>query len=82
MASKQSKSSISYQRVTEIVRSTPEKKLMIFDLIRQVTKPDGQVNYDALNKRASEVNLATVETEAYAREVEEAIRSLRTVKPA
>ena len=63
-----------------IIRSVPEKRLKVFDLLADVMGADGEVNFDAVVARKREVNLVVVEAQAYAASTQRAAEAIRETR--
>lgn len=66
-----------HDRVIAALESTPEKRLRIIELTRELVGADGQIDHEKAAKRAPDVNLAVAEAEAYSRATSRAIDALR-----
>lgn len=66
----------------EGLRQTPTARLGIFDLMDELTRPDGEIDPDLAEARQAEIDLVSAETKHYIRGTARLIRSLAcTVKP-
>jgi len=64
-------------RLVAALRQVPEKKLLIFDLVRSVPVAGNELDADALIERQPEVNLAITEIESYTRQTHACIETLK-----
>lgn len=68
-------------KVVRALRKVPETRLLILELVGEVVRPDGQVDYDLLAEKQREVNLAVAEAQAYSKGTKRAIESLSRIPP-
>jgi hypothetical protein len=67
--------------VIKALKKVPETHLELFDVIREVVKPDGSIDYNKLESMRPRVNVATVQTEAYIRRNQSAVTALLSLPP-
>ncbi len=67
------------EEILTAIGGMAERRLKLPDLARQAVKEDGTLDYDWLAMHHKEVEEASDEAEAYAREVSEALDSLKTL---
>ena len=67
--------------VIHVLRTVPEKRLRVFELVGELRDPDGHLDLDAIGARQAEVNLALAEAKAYARHTAQAVDALRRLAP-
>lgn len=53
------------ERLTEILRKVPEKRLLIIDLANSIPIKNGLLDLNVLKAKQREVNLAVAEAKAY-----------------
>lgn len=68
------------EKITQALKTVPEKHLLIVDLARQVVNEKGELDYDLLADRQRDVNLAIAEAKAYSNATIRAIETLRGLK--
>lgn len=67
--------------VVRVLRSVPEKRLRVFELVDELRDQDGHLDLDAVGARQAEVNLALAEAKAYARHTAQAVDAVRRLAP-
>ena len=71
---------ISGNEIVDIIRLVPEKRLKVFDFLADVMGPDGEVDFTTVVARKREVNLVTVEAQAYAASTQRAVAVIRETR--
>jgi len=64
------------ERVIRVLKTVPEKSLLIIEVANEVATENGEVDYDKLIDRQREVNLAVAEAKAYSQATHKAIHAL------
>jgi hypothetical protein len=72
---------ITTERFLGIMERVPEKELKLIDLARELTGPDGQIDFMKAAERAPEINLARAEAQFYCRATERAVKAIEGLKP-
>lgn len=64
------------ERVVRVLKTVPEKSLLIIEIANEVSTKKGEIDYDKLIDRQREVNLAVAEAKAYSQATQRAIKTL------
>jgi len=64
------------ERVVHALKSVPPKKLLIIELVNQLTIKYGELDYAELAERQPEINLAIAEAKAYGTHTIQAVDAL------
>lgn len=75
------KGSLTEPDVASILRTVPEKRLLVFELAAELLDERGELDFEATAARQLEVNLAVAEAEGYARATRQAVEALRRLTP-
>ncbi len=67
-------------RVTNALKTVPEKKLLIIELVNSIPIKDGQLDYEELTRRQPEINLAVTEAKMYGAHTIQAVQALRGIE--
>lgn len=63
-------------RVVEVLKQVPEKRLMLIDLVNQVGTKYGELDYSKLDAIQPQLNLALVEAQAYSQATSNCVDAL------
>lgn len=64
------------ERVVRVLKTVPEKRLLIVEIANESVTKKGELDYDWLANKQREVNLAVAEAKAYSQATQRAIRAL------
>jgi len=68
-----------HDRVIKALATVPEKRLLIIDLVGELTTDKGALNYKLVSERTPDINLAVAEARVYARATAMAINALNNI---
>ena len=68
-----------HDRVIKALATVPEKHLLIVDLAGELTTEKGTLDYELVNERMPDINMAVAEARAYARATANAINALKNI---
>ena len=63
-------------RVIDALLTVPEKKLLLIDLVNQIPIKNGELDYQEIQKKTLEINLAITEAKTYGVHTAQAVDSL------
>lgn len=66
--------------VVAVLRTVPAKELKLLALVNELVGKNGKLDYAKVGKRQDEVNLATIEAQAYTRATATAMEALANIK--
>jgi hypothetical protein len=66
-------------QIVKALSSISEKRLLLIDLLNEVTNKKGDIDYELLTERQPQVNLARAQAQAWVTEISRAVIALRKI---
>ncbi len=70
---------VATKTIIQALKTVPPKRLLLIDLVNELTGEDGKINQEMLQDRQKHVNLAAAEANAYSRYTQDALSALKQI---